>query len=1110
MAPQVKDYHVLETLLQSPRLQELRKTLGDGETLLLEGLWDAPKALIAAMASLATDKHILILTGASQEELRLYHDFAIFCDRPVVDYPAWETLPSEKIPPSPDIVGERYQVLRNIRESDTPHIIITSLQACLQQLISPELFDTLNTTIKTKTTLPFDTLLEQLAKMGYQRRAVCSDKGEYAVRGGIIDIFPVAQPEPYRIEFWGDDIESIRAFDAVSQKSTHPVDSVDLTPAQEMELIESQEDLCSLLAYLGDNALVVFDELVALEDRYANLVSMCDKPSRAFSTFDNFLQVTDPLQKLYLTETPVEELCDVQQLGGASAGGYYSQSTVMQKLGFEIFDRKLVAQRFQHPLERVTEHLLHADDDGAFSGDEILDLIAERSSNETQLHFLSATESEENTLKEKIRLKGLNISAATRFERGYLSSGFAIADSRTLVMPMTELTHRYKIRRQKQRSTYHSSPTEVYELNPGDAVVHLNNGIGKYLGTETRPNHEGIETEFMLLEYAQDAKLFVPLQQASMVSKYIGADDSTPTLHILGSSRWKKAKAQTERAVMGYASELLQIYAKRELKSGFVYKEDSDDTLLFEDEFPFVETEDQARAIADIKKDMCSDRPVDRLVCGDVGYGKTEVAMRAAFKAVVDGGKQVAVLVPTTVLAMQHYENFCERMADFPVRIGVLSRFVSLKERKETLEGVAEGSIDILIGTHRIISKDVAFKNLGLVLIDEEQRFGVKVKEHLKKLKASVDCVTLTATPIPRTLYMSLVGVRDMSVISTPPQDRLPIKTILAENSDDVMKNALLRELARDGQAYVIHNRVETIFDMATRVKKLLPKARVAVVHGQMSSDEIDLTFHAFKEGRVDILIATTIIENGIDIPNANTILIDRADRFGLADLYQLRGRVGRWNRRAYAYLIVPRMRSMTEISRKRLAALQEAGGYGGGMKLAMRDLEIRGAGDILGLEQSGHVSAVGFHLYCKLLKRTVQALQGEVPSVLTDTRIEGPINARLPEDYVNDSGLRMEIYQRLGEAFSWDDVSEIWTEIQDRFGPPPEPTKWLYHLTRLRVFAARHGLTLIKFGKTSVALEQQKGKTTTTKKVMIKPIQKPVDLETVTIATIKKAFNIK
>jgi transcription-repair coupling factor (superfamily II helicase) len=518
--------------------------------------------------------------------------------------------------------------------------------------------------------------------------------------------------------------------------------------------------------------------------------------------------------------------------------------------------------------------------------------------------------------------------------------------------------------------------------------------------------------------------------------------------------------------------------------------------FAFEEEFPFVETQDQLEAVAAIKKDMESSKAMERLVCGDVGYGKTEVAMRAAFKAVVDGRKQVAILVPTTVLAMQHYENFVERMANFPINVAVISRFCTTKERNDAIEGVANGTVDILIGTHRIISGDVLFKDLGLVIIDEEHRFGVKAKEHLKRIKVGVDCLSLSATPIPRTLYMSLVGARDMSVINTPPQDRLPIKTIITEPNDNIIKNALLRELSRDGQAYYIHNRVESLPEVAGHIKTLLPAARVATVHGQMKSDEVDMVFHAFKSGKIDILVATTIVESGIDIPNANTILIDRADHIGLSDLYQLRGRVGRWNRRAYAYFLVRRLHAVPEITRKRLNALAESTGYGGGMKLAMRDLEIRGAGDILGTEQSGQVAAVGFHFYCKMLKRTIKALQGEMPEGLAETKVDFAYDARFSEEYINEPSLRMELYQRLGEAMSWEDVDGIWEEVVDRFGTPPDTAQWLYHMTRIRVVAAKRGYTQVVVNKNSLVSTKKIGEKEHTAKVALKSFTDPKDLE--------------
>ena len=1078
---------MLDLNFSSDKLQALIHTIQNEPCVLIEGLWNSPKALVASLAQQITGKHVLIITGASQEEVGLYHDFAVFTDRPVVDFPAWETLPSDNIPPSPDIVGERYEVLSKILRLEEPHIILTSLQACLQRLIPPEHFRDLNLSLKVGDTFPFSQLIDKLTSMGYQRCSVASDKGEFAIRGGIIDVFPVSSPDPFRLEFWGDDLESLRIYDPIGQKSIRQVNQISIPPAQELELLGRSAKLSTIFDYLGSNTLVIFDDLLALEDRYANLVNMIQTASASFSTMEAFLELVDPLQKILWSQTSVEELSEVKTLEKGEGNIYSSKAVTSYAIAFEMFQRSWKAKRFFHPFLRVGDFLQPENiDEEGLTGDEILASLEQPDHRNLDLHVLCSTELEESNFHKKLLDAKITLPKHTSFHFGYLSSGFALSDSQCLILPYTEITRRYKIRRQKLRSTYHTTPSEVYELTPGDTVVHMNNGIGRYQGLESRPNHTGTMSEFFVIEYAENSKLFVPLSQAHLVTKYIGAGEGSPKLHSLGSNRWKKTREQTQKAIMGYASDLLHLYAKRELHGGFSYPEDSEDMLAFEEDFPFVETEDQLNAIANVKKDLISQKAMDRLVCGDVGYGKTEVAMRAAFKAVVDGHKQVAVLVPTTVLAMQHYENFLDRMSNFPINIGVLSRFVSPKQTRATLEGVANGSIDILIGTHRIISGDVQFKDLGLIIIDEEQRFGVKAKEHLKRIKVGVDCLTLSATPIPRTLYLSLIGARDMSVINTPPQDRLPIKTIITEPHDQIIKNAILRELSRDGQAYVIHNRVDTIYDMASRLKKLLPQARIVIGHGQMHADDIDAVFHTFKKGQADILVATTIVENGIDIPNANTILIDRADHFGLADLYQLRGRVGRWNRRAYAYFLVSNLVSMPDLSRQRLNALAETSGYGGGMKVALRDLEIRGAGDILGTDQSGHVSAIGFHLYCKMLKRTIQTLQGKMPVSVYDTKIETTFDARLPEDYVNEVSLRMEIYQRLGESISWEEVDAIWEELKDRFGPPPEPAQWLYRLTRLRVFGALNSITSIKFEKLSVTIEYLKGGETQLKKVLV------------------------
>lgn len=1074
---------MLETLLASSQLLAIHHALRDQKNILMEDLWNAPKALLVALAQKATGKHVLILTGSSQEEVSLFHDFPLFTDRHVVDFPAWETLPAEGIPPSPDIVGERYRVLEDVISKEQPHIIISSLQGCLQRIISPDQFCHLHLSLKVGETIPIEKVTQKLKEMGYQKSATASDKGEFAVRGGLIDIFPVSSPDPYRLDFWGNELESIRIYDPVGQKSIRMVDSITITAAQELEFLEKAEKLSTLLDYLGNNTLVVFDDLLALEDRYASLVSASQPASKAFSSIEDFLEQLRSFQKIFWTQSNIEQLSEVKSIDR-------SQNLIE----FDMFGRKYTAHRFFSPFQRIVDYL--SPEDSELSGEELLASLSALDDPQMHVHFFCASDLEVNTLQKKISEAHIHLNHKHSFHIGYLSRGFVLGDAHLLAFPFTEITHRYKIRRQKLRSTYHTPPSETFNIRPGDTVVHLNSGIGKYLGLEKRPNNQGIPTEFFILEYAESAKLYVPLNQAHLLTKYIGAGEGSPQLHTLGSNKWKKTKDKTQQAILGYAADLLDLYAKRALHGGFAFPEDSPDMKAFEEDFAFEETEDQLNAIAKVKEDLRSGKSMDRLICGDVGYGKTEVAMRAAFKCAVDGRKQVAVLVPTTVLAMQHFENFSDRMSNFPIRVGVLSRFQTAKQVRETLEGVAKGYIDIVIGTHRIISDDVVFKDLGLIIIDEEQRFGVRAKEHLKKIKTGVDCLTLSATPIPRTLYMSLAGARDLSLINTPPQDRLPIKTVITEPNEQVLKNALTRELTRDGQAYVIHNRVETIYDFASHIKKLLPQARVVVGHGQMHADDIDAVFHAFKSGEADILVATTIVENGIDIPNANTILIDRADHFGLADLYQLRGRVGRWNRRAYAYFLVKNLHRLPDLSRQRLNALAETSGYGGGMKVAMRDLEIRGAGDILGTEQSGHVAAVGFHLYCKMLQRTVKTLEGKAPVSLYDTKIECSIDARLPEDYVNEISLRMEIYQRIGEASSWEEIDAIWLELEDRFGTPPLPAQWLYHLSRLRVFASLNQFSLIKIEKLSLTSEQQKGDSTVTRKVLLQNYKTPEEWE--------------
>ena len=1098
---------VTEALLKSASLDQFSRLVQQEPSLLIEELWEGAKAALIWLAARATKKNILVVCESADD--RLYDDVAFFKLPSVLDFPSWETLPGEEITPSPDLVGKRLQVLHTLMNNGSPHVILAPLQAVLQKLPTKRTLKPLTQVLKKGSSFSFDELPKKLAELGYRRAPVVSDKGEFALRGGIIDIFPLSSPDPYRVEFFGDEIDQIRTFDPVSQKSIAKVDEFFLPPASELTLIQKEKELCTLLDYLGPDTLVIFDDVLALEDRWVSLKSLPGANTPAFSSLEDFLKQTQPLTRLFWSAQPMEELSDVEmkkKMGRA----FYSGKAPLQPLSFQILEQRFESKRWQHPFIPISDFFSLSENKAAATQDEVLHALKRYSKTAFTVYFLSSTEAEKNAFTEKLGADNIPLPENTHYQLGYLSSGFVLQDAEIALIPLAELNHRLKPRRQKWRNTHPTPASDFHELSPGDVVVHFHNGISKYLGIEKRPNHVGTQTEFMVLEYAEGSKLFVPVSQSHLVSRYIGAKEEIPTLSQLGSARWLKTRTAAQQAIIGYADQLLRMYAERAVHGGFVFPTDSQDTHLFENDFPFVETDDQLNAVAAIKADMQTAKAMDRLICGDVGYGKTEVAMRAAFKAVADGKKQVAVLVPTTVLAMQHFETFCARMANFPITIGVLSRFRSAKEIKETLKQTADGKIDILIGTHRLISKDVVFKDLGLLIIDEEQRFGVRAKEHLKKLKTGVDCITLSATPIPRTLYMSLIGAREISVINTPPQDRLPIKSIISDRDMQTIKNALLRELSRDGQAYFIHNRVESIFRVVDEIQKLLPEARIVAGHGQMSADELDSVFHAFKSGEADILVATTIVENGIDIPNANTILIDRADTFGLADLYQMRGRVGRWNRPAYAYFLIPRMRELPELTRRRLHALTESSGFGAGMKIAMRDLEIRGAGDILGTQQSGQISNIGFHLYCKLLKRAVEALKKKSSPTFTETKMEFSYDASLPEEYINETSLRMEIYHRLGEAIEMEEVDAILAELKDRFGPYPPQVLWLYHLTRLRLFASAHHFTLLKFENLTFTAERQSGKTLIKKTLALPRTKKPDELEKQIVESLRENFGIK
>ncbi len=1065
-------------LASAPSLQQFSQLCKTASSLFLEGLWSTPKALLL---SLAQHKRHLLIISEEEKTQHLLEDLPFFTKAKVHHFPSWEILPGDTALPNQDLVGKRLDILHYLSEHKAPQILICPLQSALQYLPKKETLAQKCQTWKKGTVLDFDKIPSTLTALGYTRYPIAADKGAFAMRGGIIDIFPVNATTPFRVDFFDDTIEQIRTYDPISQKSIQKIKQFTLTPAKE-ELANTQ-GRATLFDYLDANTLVVFDELAHIEDQ-AVAITRLKESNRSLLTTEEFVEKALAFPTLYFSKIKAHQL-----------NSHLPEDLQNRNFSLEMFNTSLKTTHISHPFLPLN----------AIFGDNLLPALKNHAQS-YPVHFLTSSEGEKAALEKQLSPPLTKAS----FHKGYLSYGFFLTDTSLALIPYPEISQRRKVHREKQRVSYSTPAAAFHSMEIGDFVVHDHNGIGKFLGIEAQTNHEGKQEEFMLLEYAKGSKLYAPLSQAHLVSRYIGSQESAPALNTIGTKKWHQAKARAQTSIVGYAKELLHYQAERQAKGGFAYKKDSEIMTLFEEEFPFVETKDQENAIAAIKKDMCAPVAMDHLLCGDVGYGKTEVAMRAAFKAVVDGGKQVAVIAPTTVLAMQHFETFSARMLDFPIKIGIACRFCAKKEIAKQLELLQNGKIDILIGTHRLTSKDVAFKDLGLIIIDEEQRFGVRTKEHLKKLKTGVDCLTLSATPIPRTLYFSLVGMRTLSVINTPPQDRLPIKTIVAEKEDSLLKNALLREKLRQGQTYYIHNRVETIGRVAKQLKQLLPNLEIGIAHGQMDPEAISDIFHAFKAGSIDVLVATTIIENGIDVPNANTILIEKADSYGLADLYQMRGRVGRWNKPAYAYFLIPAKKVLPELSKKRLLALVETSGFGGGMKLAIRDLEIRGAGDILGTKQSGNISSIGFHLYCKLLKRAITTLQGETMPSFIETKIESPFTAALPLSYIEDTSLRLEIYHRLGSSATNESLSKIMEELEDRFGKAPQPVVWLYHLSRLRLFGSENQFLSIKITKHAISAEQQIKNTSLHKRLLFTPEQDPKKCINSIIASLKKAFFIK
>ena len=1045
-------------------------------------------------------------------------------------FPAWDILPHEGKLPHADTISERLETLVALTDpSATRHppsaIVMTRIAALLQRTFAPDFLRAHTRALRRGDRAdPLD-LVEWLEEQGYEPEAQVTQKGEIALRGGILDVFPLTSPWPVRLEFFGDELESLREFDPFTQISRGEITNIRLPPAGETGMLKQYQvsgarcqdsdsaaagrltpgtshltpPFATLLDYLPRETIFLLCEperLALHAEEYAQQVPRDDP---FFISWENLCAEieTRGMTQVNLSEEDVAPIF-------ASLDAYRPLAERPPEPPVADAQRREFFQQLHRWLRQG--HAVHVFCNNEGERQRFAEIWKEFGFGGVgQASRLSPSEEEKNLEN------GDRRDACPTLHIGSLARGFLCDEARLVVVTDAEIFGRYRIQRPRRLKSPQAqamrSAIEIdfTDLDDGDFVVHLQYGIGRYLGLKSMPAYIASadqsairnpqpETECLVIEYAPSdstqppPKLYVPVTEAHLVSKYVGVGKARPPLNTLGGTRWRRAKEQAERAVRDVAAELLAIQAARESQPGHAFAPDGQWQREFESAFIYEETPDQVRSIGEMKADMERAKPMDRLICGDAGYGKTEVAIRAAFKAVMDG-RQVAVLVPTTVLAQQHFNTFRERMADYPVRIEVLSRFRSRREQERVVRDLAAGAVDIVIGTHRLLQSDISFKDLGLVVIDEEQRFGVLHKEKFKRLRTLVDVLTLSATPIPRTLYLALTGARDMSTIQTPPHDRLPVETIAAPYDERLIRDAIQRELNRGGQVFFLHNRVMTIQTVADRLKKLVPHARIVVGHGQMHSDDLEEVMTKFVNGEADVLLSTTIVESGLDIPNANTILIDRADRFGLSDLYQLRGRVGRYKHQAYAYLLLPRHANLLTDVRKRISAIKQYSTLGSGFKIAMRDLEIRGAGNLLGSEQSGHITAVGFELYCQLLKQSVSSLKGDKVKPRVEVRVAldfietspesavpGPQSASLgghaprithhaslPHSYIPEPQHRIEIYRKLAQATDKPALDGLQKELRDRFGPLPPPVELLLLVGELKTLASERGITTLE-----------------------------------------------
>lgn len=1074
--------NLIELIQQNPQVQKWQQNLSKSSRQLLLGLSGTSKALVMSSAFDGLSEKIIIFTASQNEAEKLVNDLSdLLGSDHIYNFFTDDSPFAEFVFSSKDRRQSRVDSLNFLLDKQRSGILVANFAATKIHLPDPKIYEKSVFKIQTQDEIELDNLVNQFVEIGYKKVSRVLSQGEFSIRGDILDIFAINSDLPYRIELFGDEIDSIRTFDVEKQTSLEHIDEITIYPASDVILTKEDFSRASnILSTLLEKVDITeqssyLEEVLAdintgyrhpdirkfLSILYKKAWTLLDYiPKQSPIFFDNFHKIMDKHAQF---EKEKAELLteDLQKCKSHFSLQYFADS--YQKVRqykpstyFSTFQKGLGNLKFdavysfnQHPMQEFFNQIPLLKDELSRYAKSNFTVILQASSS-SSLQKLQKT-LQEYHIQLPYREASDLVFGQQQVTIGQLAAGFHFLDEKVALITEREIFHK-KVKRKVHRQNISNAERlrNYNELEKGDYVVHHVHGIGQFLGIETI-QVSGIHRDYITIQYQNADKISLPVDQIDGLSKYIASDGKQPKLNKLNDGRFQKTKQKVQRQVEDIADDLIKLYAERSQLKGFSFSADDDNQLEFDKHFAYIETDDQLRSIAEVKRDMEKPFPMDRLLVGDVGFGKTEVAMRAAFKAVNDG-KQVAILVPTTVLAQQHYENFIERFADFPVNIGVLSRFRTKAEQMTTLEKLKKGQLDIIIGTHRLLSKDVIFADLGLVVIDEEQRFGVKHKETLKELKKKIDVLTLTATPIPRTLHMSMLGIRDLSVIETPPTNRYPVQTYVMETNPTVIRDAILREIDRGGQVYYLYNKVDSIEKKVSELRELVPEASIAFVHGQMSEIQLENTLYSFIEGEYNVLVTTTIIETGVDIPNANTLFVENADHMGLSTLYQLRGRVGRSNRIAYAYLMYRPDKSLTEVSEKRLEAIKGFTELGSGFKIAMQDLSIRGAGNLLGAAQSGFIDSIGYELYSQLLEAAILEKQGKTKKrQKSNTEINLTIDAYLPDTYITDQRQKIEIYKRIKEIDSRINYEELQDELMDRFGEYPDAVAYLLEIGLLK-----------------------------------------------------------